>query len=337
MYAGALHVICDGCVWDVGSRFIYSTCSLNPLEDEAVVCAILKRHGATLRLVPIRQRLADPAAPTQGCLREQWEGLRGLKWRDGLNTWRVDVGVMTDEGVGSGSDTDTVGGSEEDPEESGEQGAANPLKRRRDQTQAREVRRSVSKLPPLVDSMYPPSSPEQREQMHLDYSMRIFPHDQDTGGFYIAVFERYAPEPGEQWSAAPLLSHQAEVSILKNVCGFNPKQQHPHPPRAGKAGEQDAFLQECNAYTYEPMAVSDWDQLRTAVSKDASPQDTTVSARLLSHLVRIHPRCTSWTVVYCAVCSSGPRTRTHLPTLQILIWKRRVGLRLRQLPWAGGA
>jgi 16S rRNA C967 or C1407 C5-methylase (RsmB/RsmF family) len=35
----------------VGSRFVYSTCSLNPIEDEAVVAAVLAANPDTLRYV----------------------------------------------------------------------------------------------------------------------------------------------------------------------------------------------------------------------------------------------------------------------------------------------
>jgi len=39
-------------VLQVGGRLVYSTCSLNPIEDEAVVAAALTRHGDALCLVP---------------------------------------------------------------------------------------------------------------------------------------------------------------------------------------------------------------------------------------------------------------------------------------------
>merc|ERR1719183_1030232 len=36
----------------VGGRLVYSTCSLNPMEDEAVVAAALVRHAGAVALVP---------------------------------------------------------------------------------------------------------------------------------------------------------------------------------------------------------------------------------------------------------------------------------------------
>ena len=41
----------------VGGRLVYSTCSLNPVEDEAVVAALLLRAGGALRLVDARGAL----------------------------------------------------------------------------------------------------------------------------------------------------------------------------------------------------------------------------------------------------------------------------------------
>ena len=55
----------------VGGRLVYSTCSLNPIEDEAVVAALLLRAGGALRLVDARSMLP------------------GLETAMGLETWKV--------------------------------------------------------------------------------------------------------------------------------------------------------------------------------------------------------------------------------------------------------
>lgn len=41
----------------VGGRLLYSTCSLNPVEDEAVVARLLKGAGGALRLVDFGDKL----------------------------------------------------------------------------------------------------------------------------------------------------------------------------------------------------------------------------------------------------------------------------------------
>lgn len=37
--------------------------------------------------------------------------------------------------------------------------------------------------------MFPPS-PEEANSIHLDYTMRILPHDQNSGGFYVALLKK---------------------------------------------------------------------------------------------------------------------------------------------------
>ena len=55
----------------VGGRMVYSTCTFNPIEDEAVVAELLRRTHGGLRLV------------------ETSEVAKGLKFQPGLSTWKV--------------------------------------------------------------------------------------------------------------------------------------------------------------------------------------------------------------------------------------------------------
>ena len=50
---------------------MYSTCSLNPAEDEAVVCNLLRSSGGAMELVEVADLLP------------------GLKFTRGLSHWRV--------------------------------------------------------------------------------------------------------------------------------------------------------------------------------------------------------------------------------------------------------
>lgn len=116
---------------------IYSTCSINPLEDEAVVAALLLYCNGKLKLVDVAK-----------------EGLLpGLKKRPGISDWECNDDIFT---VGEADDAARLA--------------------------------SKSRLMPFVASMYPPS-PEVAAQLHLDRCIRILPHDQDTGGFFVAVLE----------------------------------------------------------------------------------------------------------------------------------------------------
>lgn len=55
----------------IGGRIVYSTCSLNPLEDEAVVAEILRRGKGALELVDVSKELPQ------------------LKRANGVSSWPV--------------------------------------------------------------------------------------------------------------------------------------------------------------------------------------------------------------------------------------------------------
>uniref|UniRef100_A0A8C5GA10 tRNA (cytosine(34)-C(5))-methyltransferase n=1 Tax=Gouania willdenowi TaxID=441366 RepID=A0A8C5GA10_GOUWI len=123
----------------VGGRMVYSTCSLNPIEDEAVIAALLEKSEGALEL-------ADCSGD-----------LPGLKWMPGVTSWKL----MTKEGQWF-LDWSEVPSSRH--------------------TQIRPT-------------MFPPKDPEKLADMHLERCMRILPHHQNTGGFFVAVLVKKAPMP----------------------------------------------------------------------------------------------------------------------------------------------
>ena len=107
-------------------KLVYSTCSLNPIEDEAVVAQALRKWGNKIRLVDCSDKLID------------------LKRSKGISFWPV-------------IDRNQI------------------QKNKGDET--------------TIDSWFPPTEDE-IDTFNLDRCIRILPHQQNTGGFFVAVFEK---------------------------------------------------------------------------------------------------------------------------------------------------
>uniref|UniRef100_A0A671DXH1 tRNA (cytosine(34)-C(5))-methyltransferase n=2 Tax=Rhinolophus ferrumequinum TaxID=59479 RepID=A0A671DXH1_RHIFE len=122
-----------------GGRMVYSTCSLNPIEDEAVIASLLEKSEGALELADVSCELP------------------GLKWMPGLRHWKV----MTKDGHWF-AEWDEV-----------------PHSRH---TQIRPT-------------MFPPKDPEKLQAMHLERCLRILPHHQNTGGFFVAVLVKKSSMP----------------------------------------------------------------------------------------------------------------------------------------------
>ncbi|KAL4914909.1 S-adenosyl-L-methionine-dependent methyltransferase [Aspergillus aurantiobrunneus] len=122
----------------VGGRVVYSTCSMNPIENEAVVASAIERCGGSDKV-----QIID-------CSKE----LPGLKRVSGLRSWKV----MDRENRWWSSWKEI----EEQRAQSG-----------------------ISGLGRIAEGMFPPSS-----DMPLERCMRVYPHLQDTGGFFITVLEK---------------------------------------------------------------------------------------------------------------------------------------------------
>jgi multisite-specific tRNA:(cytosine-C5)-methyltransferase len=108
-----------------GGIMAYSTCSLNVIENEAVVAELLRIHKGNLELLDVNSRLPK------------------LKRRVGMTQWLV-----------YGDDMTVI---------------ENPA--------------------PSNRSMFPPSD-EEISWMNLDRCLRIVPMDQNTGGFFVAMFRK---------------------------------------------------------------------------------------------------------------------------------------------------
>lgn len=125
----------------VGGRVVYSTCSMNPIENEAVIASAIERCGG-----PNNVRIVD-------CSKE----LPLLKRASGLRTWKV----MDREG--------RFWSSWEEVEEHRQKVGSSGLAR-------------------VAETMFPPTG--ECADLPLERCVRVYPHLQDTGGFFITALEK---------------------------------------------------------------------------------------------------------------------------------------------------
>ena len=198
-----------------GGRLVYSTCSLNPMENEAVVARVLANR---------QQSGADDG----GLGLERLPPLAGLVVQPGLTSW---TSVRRKAGAGGhGGSEATLGGvrqglhgqNKEEPE------------------QELEFSR-VSAPPELVDS--------------LRNCSRLLPHDNDSGGFFLAIFVKPpATRPSAQTlqqaaytsglpaaagAAASAGREQKALHLLDSLCVRAPSKQVPAPAGRIKPGITD--------------------------------------------------------------------------------------------------
>ncbi|KAJ3012948.1 tRNA (cytosine(34)-C(5))-methyltransferase [Thoreauomyces humboldtii] len=152
----------------VGGRIVYSTCSFNPIENEAVVAAAIAECRGALRLVDVSAEL--PA----------------LIRKPGLSTWTF----QHKNGFFYNSFDET-------PEDD---------------------RKGV------LPSMFPPAN---ASELNLDRCIRIYPHLQNTGGFFVAVLEKVAAygsldkprsEPKSQAAVSEdLVEPESEAAVNEDI------------------------------------------------------------------------------------------------------------------------
>jgi 16S rRNA C967 or C1407 C5-methylase (RsmB/RsmF family) len=145
-----------------GGVVCYSTCSLNPIEDEAVVAAAL-----------LHLRGDDKLAPAVEVI--EWPHPTGFTGRPGIANWKVadyprdasDKGLADEVGVGSGDDGETP-----------------RLQWYETYSEAKDAGMQCA-----LPSMWPP---EKTTDLHLERCTRLWPQDQDTGGFFLALLRKTA-------------------------------------------------------------------------------------------------------------------------------------------------
>lgn len=138
----------------VGGRLVYSTCSMNPIENEAVLQRIIKDADGALELVD-----ASHLVP-------------GLKYNPGMTDWK-----LATKNVNA-----VFSKFEEVPED----------------------------LHTIIRPGMFPLPAEEMAKIGLDKCMRVLPHLQDSGGFFVAVIEKRRPLGFEKNDLRDLLDKSAE-------------------------------------------------------------------------------------------------------------------------------
>ncbi|GBG27975.1 tRNA cytosine34-C5-methyltransferase [Hondaea fermentalgiana] len=168
----------------VGGLMVYSTCSINPMEDEAVVAEILRGANGAVELVDTTGQLPD------------------LVRRAGKSTWKVAIpeidatktakrNIPAPDEIKPGDDVEGA------PENLGIRQFATF-----EEYEAYAKDHPPSKdVPAAVKSCWPPTE-EEAAAFHLDRCMRIMPNDQDTGGFFVAVLRKVKPMHESQTNGA---------------------------------------------------------------------------------------------------------------------------------------
>ncbi|KAK4366980.1 hypothetical protein RND71_014860 [Anisodus tanguticus] len=164
----------------VGGRMVYSTCSMNPIENEAVVAEILRRCGGSVELVDVSSELPQLVR-------------RPVRMHGALTTFRE----VRDKGVWWASYKDVPesrrnaivpgmfpsGKTYVDASEKNDDAPKDQLSDNGNNGNGEDPATAAT------------ISDEEVSTLPLERCMRIVPHDQNSGAFFISVFQKLSPLP----------------------------------------------------------------------------------------------------------------------------------------------
>jgi 16S rRNA C967 or C1407 C5-methylase (RsmB/RsmF family) len=252
-----------------GGLMVYSTCSMSPYEDEAVVAELLRTHKGRLELVDARQFLplfkSRPGLSDWLVLDDHYllqkeiaEKKRAKKAKqDQQQQQRQQQEQQQQRAEGEDTDVMEVTEKAEEPQTEQTEPETKPEPADFSHIADPDLRHCLEmgmqwfptfeQVPENLKwkyraSLFPPTE-EERSWMHLERCLRCVPQDEDTGGFFVATLRKVAGPPknaeekaAEQQEDAPLaLSAEDEAAALAaENDGEGGEEGKPHGGNGGK-------------------------------------------------------------------------------------------------------
>ncbi|KAG0524781.1 hypothetical protein BDA96_07G241000 [Sorghum bicolor] len=179
----------------VGGRMVYSTCSMNPVENEAVIAELLRRSGNSVELLDVSSELPE------------------LVRRPGLTTWKVQdreswfqshnevphnrknvvLPSMFPASNCTTEESHTVCGDVEVNMDN-----MSSFSRNINIEETKKVNHHMDGVSISPNKILDCTSNIVSSKFPLHRCMRIVPHDQNSGAFFIAVLHKLSPLNGSQ-------------------------------------------------------------------------------------------------------------------------------------------
>ncbi|BGP19522.1 hypothetical protein JCM10213_000121 [Rhodosporidiobolus nylandii] len=190
-----------------GGRIVYSTCSMNPMENEAVVSAALSLHP-DMSILPVPSELP------------------GLKRRPGLTTWSV-----LDNSLSPAPHPDSTSASTSSaapPANYQEQPAETPSEAGPNNVDKKGQRKT------WIKTLWPAGDEKEKG---LEHALRLYPHLQDTGAFFVCVLVKKGGEAAPASAPATETEEEAKPAEVEMKAAEETSEQKEKRERASSPVE----------------------------------------------------------------------------------------------------